>query len=86
MSNTPSARRRKKRGIPFSRIFPRGLSSAEPGAHWSDVPESLDKARKLKSLESIAPLPRISPASPRPLLMTPLFKPAIYSAGLEQPR
>jgi hypothetical protein len=25
--------------------------SAEPGAHWGEVPESLDKARKLKSLE-----------------------------------
>jgi hypothetical protein len=26
-------------------------SSAEPGAHWTEVPESLDKARKLKALE-----------------------------------
>jgi hypothetical protein len=26
-------------------------SGAEPGAHWGEVPESLDKARKLKSLE-----------------------------------
>src|ERR1051325_10866255 len=26
-------------------------SSAEPAAHWAEVPESLDKARKLKALE-----------------------------------
>jgi hypothetical protein len=26
-------------------------AGAEPGAHWAEVPESLDKARKLKALE-----------------------------------
>ena len=31
-SNTPSAKRRKKRGAPCSRTLPRGLRSAAPGA------------------------------------------------------
>src|SRR2546430_7319084 len=39
---------------PRSTLFPSptlSRSSAEPGARWADVPESLDKARKLKPLE-----------------------------------